>query len=154
MKTKMFIRNLPVAALVAVALLSGCATTETVRPGEQVYREQIVRMGVVESVREVQVDTGQTTGVGGTVGAVIGGIAGSQIGRGSGSIVGSVLGAVLGGVAGHAADQAGGRKPGIELTIRLDDGRQVVIAQTAEEMFHPGERVRIISDGITARVSR
>ena len=140
----------------AAAVLPGCATTgETMRPGEQVQREQIVRMGVVENLREVQIEnTRGSTGAGATIGAVAGGIAGSYVGQGRGSIVSSVLGAVFGGIAGNAVEQQGGRQAGLEIAIKLDDGRAISIVQAAGEQFRPGDRVRVISDGITARVTR
>jgi outer membrane lipoprotein SlyB len=150
-------RTLAIATVVSlVALASGCATTgETMRPGEQVQREEIVRMGVVENVRDVQIEnTRPNTGTGSAVGAVVGGVIGSQVGQGRGSIVSSVIGAVLGGLAGHAAEQQGGRQAGIEIAIKLDDGRSISIVQAVGEVFRPGDRVRIISDGITARVTR
>ncbi len=142
--------------LLAASVLSGCATTgETVRPGEQANREQIVRTGVVENVRDVQIEnTRPGTGAGGAIGAVVGGIVGSQVGQGRGSIVSSVIGAVLGGLAGNAAEQTGGRQAGLEIAIKLDDGRAISIVQAADEKFIAGDRVRIISDGITARVTR
>lgn len=146
-----------VAAMMAAVMLSaGCATTgEVVLPGEQTQLEQIVRTGVVENVREVTIEnTRPNTGAGGAIGAVVGGIVGSQIGRASSSTVSSIIGAVLGGLAGQAAEQQGGRQAGLEIAIKLDDGRAVSIVQTAEEQFRPGDRVRIISDGITARVTR
>ncbi len=142
--------------LLAASVLSGCATTgETVRPGEQANREQIVRTGVVENVRDVQIEnTRPGTGAGGAIGAVVGGIVGSQVGQGRGSIVSSVIGAVLGGLAGNVAEQTGGRQAGLEIAIKLDDGRAISIVQAADEKFIAGDRVRIISDGITARVTR
>jgi outer membrane lipoprotein SlyB len=138
------------------AMVSGCATTgETMRPGEQVQREQIIRTGVVENVREVQIENARgTTGAGGAIGAVVGGVAGSYVGQGRGSIVSSVIGAVFGGLAGQAAEQQGGRQAGLEIAIKLDDGRSISIVQAADEPFRPGDRVRVISDGITARVTR
>ena len=143
--------------LLAIAMLAaGCVTQgETVRSGEQVQREQTVRGGVVEGAREVQIEAPRPTGAGGIIGAVLGGVAGSYIGSGRGTIIGSVLGSVAGGIAGNAAEQAASRQTGIELTIRLDDGRTVVIAQPAgTDAFRPGERVQVVSDGATARVTR
>ncbi len=143
--------------LMAIVMMSaGCATTgEVVRPGEQTQREQIVRTGVVENVREVTIENARpNTGAGSAIGAVVGGVVGSQVGQGRGSIVSSVIGAVFGGLAGHAAEQHGGRQAGIEIAIKLDDGRAISIVQAADEPFRPGDRVRVISDGITARVTR
>jgi outer membrane lipoprotein SlyB len=143
------------AFLLAAATMAGCATTgEVMRPGEQVQREEIVRTGVVENVREVQIENTQpASGAGGAIGAVVGGVAGSYVGQGRGSIVSSVIGAVLGGLAGNAAEHHGGRRAGVEIAIKLDDGRVISIVQAAGEPFRLGDRVRIISDGITARVT-
>ncbi len=55
-----------VVVIVSTAFFTGCATTgETARQGEQVQREQIVRLGVVENVQEVQIEnTRRSTGAG------------------------------------------------------------------------------------------
>lgn len=141
--------------MVAVALVSGCA------PGlgsgsysrDQTRREQSVRMGVVDSVRAVQIE-GTRSGIGPAAGAVIGGVAGSGVGEGRGAAVGAVLGGVVGGVAGQAAEQAATRQAGVEITVRLDNGQLIAITQAADdEIFRAGERVRIISDGGTSRVT-
>ena len=143
-----------VAALVTV--LAGCAA-----PGlgggsysrEQARREQTVRMGYVESVREVKLE-GTRSGVGPAAGAVAGGVAGSSIGSGRGSALGAIAGAVIGGVAGQAAEQGFTGKRGVEVTVKLDNGSMVAIMQEADETFRPGDRVRILSDGATSRVTR
>ena len=150
--------NTNTMVLVAAAfatVLTGCA------PGlggssytrEQARREQTVRMGVVESVREVKIE-GTRSGVGPAAGAVVGGVAGSTIGGGRGSAVAAVLGAVAGGVAGQAAEQGFTGRRGVEVTVKLDNGTMVAITQEADETFRPGDRVRILSDGATSRVTR
>jgi len=143
-----------VVILTVAALLAGCA------PGlgggaykrEEARREQNVRLGMVESVRPVQIE-GTRSGIGPAAGAVIGGVAGSSIGRGRGSTVGTVLGGVAGGVAGQAAEEMSTRRTGVEITVKLDRGGLVAIVQEADETFKPGERVRILSDGHTSRVT-
>jgi len=40
------------------------------------------------------------------------------------------------------------------VTVKLDDGQMVAIVQDADETFRPGDRVRILSDGATSRVTR
>ncbi|MDB5863774.1 MAG: surface antigen [Betaproteobacteria bacterium] len=143
------------AAAAFAAVLTGCA------PGlggssyarEQARREQTVRMGVVESVREVKLE-GTRSGVGPAAGAVVGGVAGSTIGRGTGSVLGAVVGAVAGGIGGQAAEQGLTGKRGVEVTVKLDNGQMVAIMQEADETFRPGDRVRILSDGATSRVTR
>ena len=151
MKTRVGI----LAALALVTVVSGCATSQGsgTYTREQARREQTVRMGYVESVREVRLE-GTRTPIGPATGAVVGGVAGSQFGRGSGSLVGAVLGAVAGGVAGHAVEQGVTAKRGLEVTVKLDSGPLVAVTQEADETFRPGDRVRILSDGVTSRVTR
>ena len=143
-----------IPGVVALAMLAGCA------PGlgggtysrDQVRHEQSVRMGFVESVREVQIE-GTRSGIGPAAGAVVGGVAGSTVGQGRGSTVGAVLGSVAGGVAGQAAEQAATRQTGVEITIKLDGGRLIAVTQAADETFRVGDRVRVLSDGRTTRVT-
>jgi outer membrane lipoprotein SlyB len=144
------------AALGLATVVSGCAAPSFGGGGytrEQARREQTVRMGYLESMREVKLE-GARTGVGPAAGAVVGGVAGSTIGHGRGSVVGAVLGAVAGGVAGQAVEQGVSARRGVELTVKLDNGQMVAITQEADETFRPGDRVRILSDGATSRVTR
>ncbi len=141
-------------ALSAVALLAGCAGSESGSSYSrgQTRGEMNVRMGVVESVRHVQIE-GARSGTGAVAGAVVGGVAGSEIGHGKGSTVGSVLGAVLGGMAGQAIEEKTTKKDGVEITIKLDNGQLIAVTQEADERFAPGERVRVLSGGGATRVS-
>jgi len=143
-----------VLAATIVANLAGCAPSLSgnVYSRDQARNEQSVRLGVVESVREVRIE-GTRSGVGATAGAVIGGIAGSNIGSGRGSQIGSVVGAVAGGVAGQAGEQAATGKTGLEITVRLDSGQLIAVVQEADEAFRPGERVRILRGSSATRVT-
>ncbi len=143
------------AILVAVsALLFGCATGTGGKDysREQTRSVQEVQMGVVEAVREVNIE-GTKTPIGAGAGAVVGGVAGSTVGGGKGSVVGAAVGAVLGGLGGAAAEEAITRNKGVEITVKLDSGRLIAITQTADESFRVGDRVRILSGGGTTRVS-
>lgn len=149
-------RKLAFAAVAALLLVEGCAA-----PGmgsgsysrTEARREHSVRMGVVESVREVQLE-GTRSGIGPAAGAIVGGIAGSGVGQGRGAAVGTVLGGVAGGIAGQAAEQVATKRAGIEITVKLDNGQYVAITQEPDQTFRPGDRVRILSDGSTSRVTR
>ncbi len=146
---------LPLAALLAAGLLAGCATPP---PSGSVYRygqtqnEQVVRMGTVESVRNVTI-VNPESGVGTMGGAALGGIGGAQIGHGSGSAAASVAGAIAGGLIGNRIEANANQRPGLEITVRLDSGELRAITQAADEMFRPGERVRLLSDGYQTRVT-
>lgn len=141
------------ATLLAVAV-AGCASSQSGSSYSraQTRGEMTVRMGVVESVRQVTIE-GSNTPVGTVAGGVIGGIAGSNVGGGRGSTVGTVLGAVAGGVAGSALEERATKKNGVEITVKLDGGQYLAITQEADEQFRPGERVRVLSGQGVTRVS-
>jgi outer membrane lipoprotein SlyB len=142
-------------AVAVVAAMAGCATysnSGAVYSAGQTQREQIVRFGVIESVRQVAIQRPQS-GVGTLAGAGVGGVAGSAVGGGRGSVVGAIVGAVAGGVAGNAIENSANTRPGYELTVRLDNGEMRAIVQEADEPFQPGERVRILSRGGVSRVT-
>ena len=153
-------KSLLITLSLAALLLAGCASPYS--PGEdepaprraspqQGERKELP--GVVESVREVQVDS-ERTGAAPMVGAVVGGAVGSSVGQGRGSSVGAVVGTVLGSIMGEAAAVAA-TEPGLEITVRLDEGRTIAVTQPVTgESFRPGDRVRVVSGGKAARVMR
>jgi outer membrane lipoprotein SlyB len=139
----------------ASAMLAGCAQPQpsgSVYSSYQTMNEQSVRMGVVESVRNVTI-ANPDSGVGAMSGAALGGIAGSGAGRGNGQAAMGILGAVAGGIIGQRVEGQVNNKPGFEITVRLDNGELRSITQLADEMFRPGERVRLLSNGYTTRVT-
>ena len=139
----------------ALLLLSGCAGPSSsggvYTPG-QAQREQTVRMAVVEGVRQVTIEKAPS-GVGAVAGGVVGGVAGSSVGGGKGSTIASILGAVAGGLAGQAIEGGVGRKTGLEITVKLDNGELRAITQEADEQFKPGDRVRLLSGTGVTRVT-
>jgi len=140
--------------LAATLTLAGCAQSMSggAYSRSQAREAQEVSMGVVESVRQVQIE-GTKTPIGAATGAVVGGIAGSNIGGGKGSTVGTILGVVGGGLAGAAIEEGVTRKTGLEITVKLSSGRMIAITQEADEQFRPGDRVRVITGGGVTRVS-
>jgi outer membrane lipoprotein SlyB len=143
------------AVVLAAGLMSGCPASMSggAYSREQVREAQDVQLGYVESVRQVMIE-GTKSGVGAVSGAALGGLAGSHIGKGTGQIAGAIGGAVLGGVAGAAVEEGVTRQPGLEITVRLDNGRLTAVTQAADQPFYPGDRVRLLTsyDG-TARVA-
>lgn len=146
--------RIAVVTLCAALALAGCASSKSggTYTREQTRQEMSVRQGVVESVREVQIE-GTKTPIGGAAGAVVGGVAGSHVGGGKGQIVGAVIGAVAGGLAGAAIEEGVTRKTGLEITVRLDNGNLTSVVQEGDEQFHPGERVRLLSGMDGTRVT-
>jgi len=141
--------------LVMATTLGGCASSMSsgAYTRSQVRQVQEVQMGVVDSVRQVQLE-GTKTPVGTIAGAAVGGIAGSNIGGGKGSTVGAIVGAVAGGLAGSAIEEGVTKKPGLEITVKLDSSRMIAVTQEADEDIRPGDRVRILSGSGVTRVTR
>ncbi len=152
------LRTSAALALVALVLLAaGCAAprnSDTYYSGEAL-RAQSVDLGVIESLRPVQIQQGQS-GVGTVGGAALGGIAGSTLGSGSrANTAGAIGGAIVGGLIGSAIERDATKANGVEITLRLDSGKMIAVVQegTGAE-FRPGDRVRVLSDGRTTRVTR
>lgn len=141
--------------LMCAAMLAGCVTppqSASVYRSYQTQNEQVVRTGTVESVRNVII-VNPESGVGAMGGAAMGGIAGSSVGSGTGSAVASVAGAIAGGLIGQRVEANANNRPGFEITVRLDTGELRAITQAADELFRPGERVRLVSNGYQTRVT-
>lgn len=143
------------AILVAALAAAGCQSSMSgaAYSRDQARTEQTVRLGVVDSVREVMIE-GTKTPIGPAAGAAVGGVAGSTVGGGKGQTLATIVGAVAGGLAGGAVEEAVTRRAGLEITIKLDTGQLIAVTQEADEMFKPGDRVRIISGGGVTRVAR
>jgi len=141
--------------LICAALVAGCATTPqsgSVYRSYQTQNEQVIRMGTVESVRNVTIANPES-GVGTMGGAALGGLAGSQAGRGNGSAAMGIVGAIAGGLIGQRVEAGANNRPGFEITVKLDSGELRAVTQTADELFRPGERVRLLSNGYQTRVT-
>jgi len=146
-------------ALLASAVLAGCAT-----PGlgggdynrRQVRGEMNVRLGVIETVRDVTIDArGAESGTGTLVGAGLGGIAGSTVGGGNrANAAGAIAGAVVGALIGNAVEKGNNDRRGVEVTVRLEGGKLIAITQEKDEDFRVGDKVRILSGQGVTRVSR
>jgi outer membrane lipoprotein SlyB len=142
-------------ALLLAAGLTGCVVaphSNSNYSGRQTQNEQSVRMGTVDAVREVTINNG-STGTGTMTGAALGGIAGSNVGGGKGSLAAGIAGAVVGGIIGSNIEADANKRRGLEITVRLDNGELSAITQEADEAFRVGERVRLLSNGRTTRVT-
>ena len=152
-----FGRILAIGSVAVSFLLTGCAT-----PGlgggnydrMQVLGEQSVRLGLVENVRDVVIDA-RDTGTGTFAGATIGGIAGSTLGGSyNANAVGAIAGAVLGGILGSSIEKNANDRRGVEVTVRLENGKLIAITQEKDEEFRVGDKVRILSGQGATRVTR
>jgi outer membrane lipoprotein SlyB len=155
----MSLKSLQLSKLLVVGVIAtfmtACASSNSgsVYSRDDARKVQTVKTGVVESVRSVKLE-GTKTPIGTVAGGAIGGIAGGSVGNGGRtSAVVAVIGAVAGAIAGSAIEEGVTRKDALEITVKLDGGNMIAIVQEADEAFKAGEKVRIVENADTSRVT-
>lgn len=146
-----------IATLMTGLTLVGCANTDvysgSVYTGGQAKEARSISYGTIVSVRDVKIQA-DNQGVIGTVGGgVLGGIAGSTIGGGSGQAVATAVGAIAGSMIGSTVEEKASQVSSLEMVIRKDDGKEIVVVQKKEDGFVPGKRVRIVGSSSDLNVS-
>ena len=145
------------AALFASFTLVGCANTDiysgSVYSSSQAKEARSISYGTIVSVRDVKIQA-DNQGVLGTLGGgALGGVAGSTIGGGSGRAVATAVGAVAGAIIGSTVEEKATQVSSLEMVIRKDDGKEIVVVQKKEDGFVPGKRVRIVGSNSDLNVS-
>lgn len=156
MRRTLYFAPAALAALATITLLSGCPASMSASSytRDQARSAQNVESGIVQSVREVQIE-GTKSGVGTVAGGAVGGVLGNEVGAGTGRTLATIGGGLAGAVAGSAIEEGVTRQRGLEITVLLDNGRTVAVTQAADTPFVAGDRVRVMTDRYgTARVVR
>jgi len=144
-------KKILISSFIGLTLIAttGCAPKGYAQ--SNVGQSMNVEAGVVQSVRQVQVNNnGVGNTLGSVVGAVAGGAAGNQVGGGTGravaTVVGTALGGVLGGMAGNNMDNNYGQ----EIVVKLNTGRTVATVlriNGASAPVAPGQAVNVFFSG-------
>ena len=140
-------KKIALAILMSLTLV-GCANEDiyggNVYSGAQAKEARSISYGTIVSTRPVKIQS-DNQGVVGTIGGgAIGAIAGSTIGGGTGRALATAVGAVAGAVVGSKVEEKASQVSAIEMVIRKDDGKEIVVVQKAEANLVPGARVRIV----------
>ncbi|WP_109078818.1 glycine zipper 2TM domain-containing protein [Aggregatibacter kilianii] len=140
-------KKIALAVLVGLTVV-GCANQDvysgSVYSSEQAKEARSISYGTIVSTRPVKIQA-DNQGVIGTVGGgAIGGIAASGIGGGTGQVLASAIGAVAGAVIGSKVEEKASQVEALEMVIKKDDGKEIVVVQKAESNLVPGARVRIV----------
>ena len=140
-------KKIALAILMSLTLV-GCANEDiyggNVYSGAQAKEARSISYGTIVSTRPVKIQS-DNQGVVGTIGGgAIGGIAGSTIGGGTGRALATAVGAVAGAVVGSKVEEKASQVSAIEMVIRKDDGKEIVVVQKARANLVPGARVRIV----------
>lgn len=140
-------KKIAFAVLMSLTLV-GCANEDiyggNVYSGDQAKEARSISYGTIVSTRQVKIQA-DNQGVLGTIGGgAIGGIAGSGIGGGTGQAIATAVGAVAGAVIGSKVEEKASQVSALEMVIKKDDGKEIVVVQKAEANLVPGARVRIV----------
>ncbi|WP_032114936.1 glycine zipper 2TM domain-containing protein [Candidatus Arsenophonus nilaparvatae] len=142
-----------------VTALSGCINTGSLSgdtyTASQAKQVQTVNYGTVTRVTPVNIQAGGDENIIGALGgAVLGGLLGNTVGGGTGKTLATAAGAIAGGVAGQNVQGALNKTKGVQLEIRLDNGRIISVVQKGDpNSFRNGQRVSIIGSGNNITVS-
>lgn len=101
-----------------------------------------VDCGVVEAVREVQVEA-KGSGGGAVAGGLVGGLIGNQMGRGVTRDIATVLGAVGGAYAGNHIEKSAKESKRYDVVVRFEDGSTRTFSSDTPPAWHSGDRVRL-----------
>lgn len=122
-----FRTTLLAAASAALLLAPGCASdlSGSTYSRDGARAQQAVYHGTLTRIEQVRIE-----GTDGTLGGIAGALAGAAIEK-----------------------SATGTSNGLELTVKLDDGSERIVVQTAgKDAFSVGQRVRLIVSGSESRV--
>ncbi len=135
--------------LASAVIVSGTACQSSrssqVYTREQARKVHTVKLGVVEMVREVEIE-GTKSPVGTIAGGAAGGAIGNTIGGGSGNTVATVVGAIGGAIIGSFLEEKITKKKGLEITVKLEGGEVIAIVQEAYLSFYVVDKVQIFKD--------
>ena len=141
-------RTLVAAAVAAVALLSGCASSPSTNNGYNSGYNNAAAMGygTIESIQVTQAEN-RTSGGGAVVGALVGALAGNQVGSGSGRTAATVAGGVGGALVGNNIEKnrnAGSGQEMYQVNVRMDNGEYRTVVQDSAYDLRVGNRVRLV----------
>jgi outer membrane lipoprotein SlyB len=143
-----------ILALLALAVLTGCATSGNMYTRHDAAKPWVVQEATVMQVTEATIE-GKEEGYIGTIGGgLIGHSLGYSVGHGAGSSIAGAVGAVAGAIVGQQAERKATQKRAWEILVELEGGAETLaIVQPADQDFSTGEKVCLYtrSDG-SARV--
>ena len=133
-------RNIILSSVVALSLLTGCATNDGPEyDGDSYSHIKRVEVGVIIEDKPVVI---KDDGTGAFLGMLAGAVIGSQFGSGGGNTAATIGGGVVGAYAGSEIGKANGD----ELHVKLDTGETVIVVVKGKH-FKIGDRIQIIKDG-------
>lgn len=131
---------------VAVAM-TGCTTRPTSGPVYSPWQLNTAlktQTGTVLSIRKVTI-AGTSSPTGRWAGGAIGGGVGSLAGRGYTRVAAAGIASGVGMIVGPEIEKMITAKPGLEITVKLDNGDIIVVIQEEDFSYRDGDIVTVLS---------
>jgi outer membrane lipoprotein SlyB len=148
-----------ILSFVLASMLSACAGVDFGSPNTyqryDVQHRGTVEEGTVLRTRAITIEaSSDSSGLTSLISAGVGAFLGSQtIGNGSGRYIAGALSGAASGFITQKVSQVLSHHSGLEIIVRTNSGRNVVIAQPDDQRFAPGEHVLLISTNSGLRVT-
>lgn len=137
-------------------LTTGCAPRGIAQ--SHVNQAMIVEPGIITSIKQVEINNnGVGNGLGSVLGTVAGGMLGNKVGGGNGRIIATAAAAVAGGVLGGMAGNNMNARYGVEIVVKLNNGKSVgtvLPANGALSAMGAGQAVNVMyANGTISNIS-
>jgi outer membrane lipoprotein SlyB len=137
-----------VMSCAAVALISGCANTDSRPVSSPSYSSSYPSgYGVVDAIDVIR-GGGDRIGAGTIVGGIVGGVLGHQVGSGRGNDAATVAGGIGGAVVGHEIEKSNRAQDIYRIRVRMDNGGYQTVDQESANDLRVGDRARLENDRV------
>ncbi|MEX3935717.1 hypothetical protein AB4Y32_28615 [Paraburkholderia phymatum] len=148
-----------IVSLVLASMLSACAGVDFGSPNTyqryDVQRSGTLEEGTVVRTRAITIEaTQENSGLTSLISAGVGAFLGSRtIGNGTGRYIAGALTGAASGFVTQKVSQVLSHHSGLEIIVRTNTGRNVVVAQPDDQPFAPGDHVLLITTNSGLRVT-
>ncbi|MEM5440576.1 hypothetical protein [Paraburkholderia diazotrophica] len=148
-----------IVSLVLASMLSACAGVDFGSPNTyqryDVQRSGTLEEGTVVRTRAITIEaTQENSGLTSLISVGVGAFLGSRtIGNGTGRYIAGALTGAASGFVTQKVSQVLSHHSGLEIIVRTNTGRNVVVAQPDDQPFAPGDHVLLITTNSGLRVT-
>jgi len=148
-----------IVSLVLASMLSACAGVDFGSPNTyqryDVQRSGTLEEGTVLRTRAITIEASQdNSGLTSLISAGVGAFLGSRaIGNGTGRYIAGALTGAASGFVTQKVSEVLSHHSGLEIIVRTNTGRNVVVAQPDDQPFAPGDHVLLITTNSGLRVT-
>ncbi len=146
-------------SLVLASMLSACAGVDFGSPNTyqryDVQRSGTLEEGTVLRTRAITIEASQdNSGLTSLISAGVGAFLGSRtIGNGTGRYIAGALTGAASGFVSQKVSQVLSHHSGLEIIVRTNTGRTLVVAQPDDQQFAPGDHVLLVTTNSGLRVT-